>query len=127
MADGISRGTDLAIGPHPRFVPNPPIPHPGPPPSDIRVLLICHVFHDTLNTNTYMVDIGERVIVEVALSQSSSDMKEKFRLWKRQSYVRSIIGIKLHRVFNTRDASGNRHRAMTVCLIVYNSNYYIYN
>ncbi|CAB5377355.1 unnamed protein product [Rhizophagus irregularis] len=67
MADGISRGTDLAIGPHPRFVPNPPIPHPGPPPSDIR-------------GNSYA-----RVIVEVAVSQSSSDMKEKCRLWKRQS------------------------------------------
>ncbi|RGB22091.1 hypothetical protein C1646_731242 [Rhizophagus diaphanus] len=98
MADGIRRGTDLAIGPHRTFVPDPPVPHPGPPPSDIR-------------GNSYA-----RVIVEVAVSQSSSDLKEKCRLWKRQSYVRSIIGIKLHKVFNTRDASGNKDRAMTAIL-----------
>ncbi|GBC14174.2 hypothetical protein RIR_jg9028.t1 [Rhizophagus irregularis DAOM 181602=DAOM 197198] len=50
MPDGTCRGTDLAIGPHPNFVPNPPVLHPGPPPSNIKVLLICHVFCDILNT-----------------------------------------------------------------------------
>ncbi|PKC69730.1 hypothetical protein RhiirA1_455667 [Rhizophagus irregularis] len=36
MPDGTCRGTDLAIGPHPNFVPNPFVLHPGPPPSNIK-------------------------------------------------------------------------------------------
>jgi hypothetical protein len=42
--DGTLKAPDLAVYPHHTYVPDPPVPHPGPPPSDKRVLLICHVF-----------------------------------------------------------------------------------
>ncbi|GET00362.1 hypothetical protein GLOIN_2v1734790 [Rhizophagus clarus] len=98
VPDGTRRGPDLAVRPHSNFVPNPPVPHPGPPPGDIR-------------GNPYA-----RIIAEVAVSQSNSDLNEKCRLWKRQSYVRSVIGIKLYKILNTRDASGYRERAMKATL-----------
>lgn len=61
-SDGSYRAPDLAVYPHSDFIPDPPVPYPGPPPSDRRVLLICHVFFIILNTNTYMVDnIGKRL------------------------------------------------------------------
>ncbi|CAG8676683.1 4724_t:CDS:2 [Funneliformis caledonium] len=92
--DGTRRAPDLAVYPHPTFVPDPPVPHPGPPPGDRR-------------GNPYA-----RVMLEVAVTQSYSDLKDKCRLWKRQSYVRSVLGIKLYNALATRDAAGRRERAM---------------
>ncbi|GET00361.1 hypothetical protein GLOIN_2v1763913 [Rhizophagus clarus] len=34
VPDGTRRGPDLAVRPHSNFVPNPPVPHPGPPPGE---------------------------------------------------------------------------------------------
>ncbi|RIA85545.1 hypothetical protein C1645_830630 [Glomus cerebriforme] len=98
MPDGSCRAPDLAVYPHPTFIPDPPISYPGPPPSD-------------RGGNPYA-----RVILEVAVTQSSSDLRIKCKLWKRQSYVRSILGIKLYDVLATRDASGCRERAMKATL-----------
>ena len=62
--DGSRISPDLAILPHSAYVPPPPVPYPGPPPSSIRV--ICHIyFHNTdmvvIGTigNTNMVDVGK--------------------------------------------------------------------
>ncbi|CAG8715258.1 17638_t:CDS:2, partial [Funneliformis caledonium] len=96
--DGTRRAPDLAVYPHHTYVPDPPIKHPGPPPSD-------------RSGNPYA-----RVILEVAVAQSSSDLRDKCRLWKRQSYVRSVLGIKLYDALATYDAAGRRERAMKAIL-----------
>ncbi|CAG8460786.1 5130_t:CDS:2, partial [Paraglomus brasilianum] len=96
--DGSRIMPDLAVQPHPLFVPPPPVPHPGPPPSDTR-------------GNPY-----SRIMVEVAVGQTSSDLKEKCRKWKREPYVRAILGIKLYEIKNTRNAQGYRDRAMKAIL-----------
>ncbi|CAG8569902.1 10334_t:CDS:2 [Acaulospora colombiana] len=85
---------DLAVYPNTLFVPRPPVPHPGPPPSDKR-------------GNPHA-----RIICEVAMAQRSSDLKEKCRLWKHQPYVRAVLGIKLYETKTTRNARGYRDRAM---------------
>ncbi|RGB22548.1 hypothetical protein C1646_730362 [Rhizophagus diaphanus] len=96
--DGSRRSPDVAVSPHPILIPNPPVQHPGPPPSDTR-------------GNPHA-----RVIIEVAVTQSYNDLRDKCRLWRRQLYVRSILGIKLYDVLATRDASGHRERAMKAVL-----------
>ncbi|RIA80692.1 hypothetical protein C1645_838259 [Glomus cerebriforme] len=96
--DGTRRAPDLAVYPHHNYIPDPPVPHPGPPPSDRR-------------GNPYA-----RVMLEVAVTQSFSDLKDKCRLWKRQSYVRSVLGIKLYDVLATRDAAERRERHMKATL-----------
>ncbi|CAG8514282.1 7606_t:CDS:2 [Paraglomus brasilianum] len=96
--DGSRIMPDLAVLPHHRFVPPPPIPHPGPPPSDTR-------------GNPY-----SRIMVEVAVSQTSSSLKDKCRKWKREPYVRAILGIKLYEIKDTRNAQGYRDRAMKAIL-----------
>ncbi|EXX72865.1 hypothetical protein RirG_065350 [Rhizophagus irregularis DAOM 197198w] len=96
--DGVRNAPDVAVFPHKTFVPPPPNPHPGPPPSDIR-------------GNPYA-----RIICEIAVSQDSSDLKTKCRLWKRQTYVRSILGIKLYDPLATRNTQGDRNRAMKAIL-----------
>ncbi|CAG8744965.1 15174_t:CDS:2, partial [Funneliformis caledonium] len=97
--DGSRKAPDLAVRPHPTYVPDPPVPHPGPPPSDRR-------------GNPYA-----RIILEVAVSQSFSDLKDKCRLWKQQSYVRSVLGIKLYDALAIRNATtGRRERAMKATL-----------
>ena len=55
-----------------------------------------------------------RIICEVSVSQGAADLKTKCRLWKRQTYVRSILGIKLYDPLATRNAQGYRNRAMKV-------------
>ena len=55
-----------------------------------------------------------RIICEVAVTRDASDLKTKCRLWKRQTYVRSILGIKLYDPLNTRNAQGRRNRVMKV-------------
>ncbi|CAG8472478.1 13319_t:CDS:2 [Cetraspora pellucida] len=91
---------DLAVFPHPTYVPDPPVPHPGPPPSDTR-------------GNSYA-----RIICEIAMAQTSSNLNVKCRLWKLQSYVRSVLGIKLYNIMNTRNnPQRKRDRAMKVYFI----------
>ncbi|CAG8649219.1 1860_t:CDS:2 [Funneliformis mosseae] len=93
--DGSHKAPDLAVYPHPTFVPDPLVPHPGPPPSDRR-------------GNPYA-----RVILEVAVDQSSSDLRDKCRLWKRQSeramkatlWRQGVAKQKWH--FGTLDKNGN--------------------
>ncbi|CAG8767844.1 6206_t:CDS:2, partial [Ambispora leptoticha] len=92
--DGSYIMPDLAVYPNPLFVPPPPVPHPGPPPSDKR-------------GNPHA-----RIILEVAMAQRYSDLKEKCKLWMQQPYVRAVLGIKLHETKNTRNAQGHKDRAM---------------
>ncbi|CAG8673702.1 18800_t:CDS:2 [Gigaspora rosea] len=97
--DGTRIAPDLAVFPHETYVPRPPVPHPGPPPSDTR-------------GNPYA-----RIICEIAMSQTSSNLKRKCKLWMRQSYVRSVLGIKLYDIMNTRNnTQGKRDRAMKATL-----------
>ncbi|CAG8503034.1 17189_t:CDS:2 [Gigaspora rosea] len=97
--DGARIAPDFAVFPHATYVPNPPVPHPGPPPSDTR-------------GNPYA-----RIICEVAMGQTSSSLKRKCKLWMRQSYVRSVLGIKLYDITNTRNnPQGERDRAMKATL-----------
>ncbi|RHZ44459.1 hypothetical protein Glove_724g28 [Diversispora epigaea] len=97
--DGARISPDLAVYPHPNFVPAPPVLHPGPPPSDIR-------------GNPHA-----RIICEVAVSQTSSDLKDKCRRWKRQSYVRSILGIKIYQICDSRNnPQGARDRSIKATL-----------
>ncbi len=41
---------------------------------------------------------------EVAVVKTNSDLKAKCKFWKQQSYVRSILGIKLYDILATRNA-----------------------
>ncbi|CAG8607828.1 7462_t:CDS:2, partial [Scutellospora calospora] len=89
------RYSHFSVYPHKTYVPNPPVPHPGPPPSDRE-------------GNPYA-----RIICEVAVTQTSSNLKHKCKLWMRQSYIRSVLGIKLYDIMNTRNnPQGERDRAM---------------
>ncbi|CAG8528483.1 10081_t:CDS:2, partial [Scutellospora calospora] len=97
--DGAHIAPDLSVFPHPTYVPKPPVPHPGPPPSNIQ-------------GNPYA-----RIVCEVAVAQTSSNLNVKCRLWKLQSYVRSILGIKLYNIMNTHNnPQGKRDRAMKATL-----------
>lgn len=79
------------------------------------------IFCDT-NININMVDIGcpyARVICEIVIFQTYSKLKLKCRLWRLQSYVRSILGIKIYGVRATHNnTQGVRNRTMKVYLIV---------
>ncbi|CAG8574746.1 22532_t:CDS:2 [Cetraspora pellucida] len=55
--DGTRIAPDFAVYPHETYGPNPPVPHPGPPPSDIR-------------GNPYA-----RIICEIAIAQTCSNLK----------------------------------------------------
>ncbi|CAG8679514.1 2583_t:CDS:2, partial [Paraglomus brasilianum] len=66
---------DLCISPNEPYVPNPTVPHPGPPPS---------------NSNGKS---HARIVVEIANCQSTEFLKSKCKLWMRQDYVRYVLGI----------------------------------
>ncbi|CAG8442145.1 3061_t:CDS:2 [Dentiscutata heterogama] len=71
--DGTRIAPDFAVFPHKTYVLNPPVPTLG---------------------NSYA-----RIICEIAMAQTSSNLKNKCKLWMRQSYIRSI---KLYDIMNTR-------------------------
>ncbi|CAG8677864.1 10362_t:CDS:2, partial [Paraglomus brasilianum] len=90
---------DLCIYPSPRIVPPPGVPHPGPPPS-------------SPDGNAHA-----RIICEVANFQSTRSLITKCNEWLRESYVRYVIGIKLHSKSKVaKNAQGQWHRAMTAML-----------
>ncbi|CAG8759059.1 22865_t:CDS:2 [Cetraspora pellucida] len=97
--DGTRIAPDLAVYPNQAYILAPPVPHPGPPPSDIR-------------GNPHA-----RIICEVAISQSSSNLKDKCKRWRRQSYVQSVLGIKIYDICDSRNnPQGARDRPMKAIL-----------
>ncbi|CAG8537330.1 14850_t:CDS:2, partial [Cetraspora pellucida] len=84
---------DIAIYPDVAYVPNPTLPHPGPPPSDVK-------------GNPHA-----RIFCEVASSQSVALWGEKCKNWMHEQYVRCVLGIKLHDI-----RKGGHHRSMTAKL-----------
>ncbi|RIB10177.1 hypothetical protein C2G38_2043702 [Gigaspora rosea] len=94
-ADGLSIVPDTAVHPNKTYVPIPPNPGLGPPPSDTR-----------------WKNSHARIVCEVAVSQSYRGLKKKCELWMRQQYVRCALGIKLYDLRTTRNTHGQFNRSM---------------
>ncbi|GBC05111.1 hypothetical protein RclHR1_06040002 [Rhizophagus clarus] len=92
--NGVRIAADIAVYPSMSYVPKPPTPGLGPPPSDIR-------------GNPHA-----RIMCEVASGQSAANWKNKCSLWMTQPYVRCVLGIKLYELRTTRDPQGRFNRRM---------------
>jgi hypothetical protein len=87
---------DIAVCGSIDHVSEPIIPHPGPPPSDVK-------------GNPHA-----RIICEVANAQSITDLNKKCEDWMHERYVRCVLGVKL---FPKITIGGTVNQAMVVCLV----------
>ncbi|CAG8512595.1 15727_t:CDS:2 [Gigaspora margarita] len=95
---GVKISPDVVIIPNKNHVPYPTVPHSGPPPNDVSG-------HS-----------HARIVVEIANHQTINSLTTKCRLWLQETYVRYVLGIKIHAPKDTRNSQGNRLRAMTARL-----------
>ncbi|KAF0561630.1 hypothetical protein F8M41_022544 [Gigaspora margarita] len=87
---GVKIFPDIAIKPNKSHVPDPTVP--------IQVLLQGYSH--------------ARIVVEIANLQFTDSLTTKYRLWLQETYVRYVLGIKLHTPKDTMDSQEKWLRAM---------------